>query len=309
MLDNKIKIIYVAGWGRSGSSILSNVLGQLKGVFSAGEMRYIGERGIKSNRLCGCGSHFNDCEFWGKVFLEAFGAGWEDLDKYRSLSNVLVGGGSVFYFMVPFGKFRFLGRYREYIGLLGEIYRAIGKVSGNNVIVDTSKLPVFGYLLRFVPGVDLYTVHLVRDPRAVAFSWQRKKILENVDGGIFIDRHNIVKSGAQWGLMNFLTERLLNVKGRYLRIRYEDLINSPADQLRPVMDLVGIDAEKLPIENHNEIKMGVHHTVSGNPSRFKTGKIKLRLDDEWRYKMDKWRKFIVTAITFPLAFRYGYLKK
>jgi len=34
------KVLYIAGWGRSGSTILDNVLGQLDGCFSTGELNY-----------------------------------------------------------------------------------------------------------------------------------------------------------------------------------------------------------------------------------------------------------------------------
>lgn len=39
-----VKVLYVIGWGRSGSTILDNVLGQLDGCFSTGELHYFWER-------------------------------------------------------------------------------------------------------------------------------------------------------------------------------------------------------------------------------------------------------------------------
>jgi hypothetical protein len=33
MANDKIKVLYIAGWGRSGSTILGNILGQVAGFF------------------------------------------------------------------------------------------------------------------------------------------------------------------------------------------------------------------------------------------------------------------------------------
>jgi len=35
------RVLYIAGWGRSGSTILDNVLGQVDGFFSAGELMFL----------------------------------------------------------------------------------------------------------------------------------------------------------------------------------------------------------------------------------------------------------------------------
>ena len=60
-------ILYIAGAGRSGSTLLASVLGQSQGVVDVGEVwkvwRVIGEPG----RRCGCGSELVDCRFWGAV--------------------------------------------------------------------------------------------------------------------------------------------------------------------------------------------------------------------------------------------------
>lgn len=46
----EVKVLYIAGWGRSGSTILDNVLGQVEGFFSGGELSYLWERGLSENR-------------------------------------------------------------------------------------------------------------------------------------------------------------------------------------------------------------------------------------------------------------------
>src|SRR5918995_1530890 len=51
-----VKVLYVAGLGRSGSTILANTLGQVEGFFSGGELNFIWKHALIENRLCGCGT-------------------------------------------------------------------------------------------------------------------------------------------------------------------------------------------------------------------------------------------------------------
>jgi hypothetical protein len=62
--DSGIRILYIAGAGRSGSTLLANILGQVEGFFTAGELISIWERGLIQDRFCGCGVPFHDCEVW-----------------------------------------------------------------------------------------------------------------------------------------------------------------------------------------------------------------------------------------------------
>ena len=49
MKSDKIKILYITGWGRSGSTILSMLLGQLDGFFLTGEMYQLWQSGFIDN--------------------------------------------------------------------------------------------------------------------------------------------------------------------------------------------------------------------------------------------------------------------
>ena len=68
-----MKVLYVAGSGRSGSTIVDNILGQLDGVGRVGEVRFLWERGMLEDRTCGCGAAFSACPFWRAVLERAFG--------------------------------------------------------------------------------------------------------------------------------------------------------------------------------------------------------------------------------------------
>jgi hypothetical protein len=72
MQDSKIKVLYIAGFERSGSTIVNRVLGQIPGFVAWGELRDIWLHGIIENRPCTCGASFADCLAWQKIFKEAF---------------------------------------------------------------------------------------------------------------------------------------------------------------------------------------------------------------------------------------------
>ncbi len=81
-MDNSpVKVLYVAGLGRSGSTILANTLGQVEGFFSGGELNFIWKHALIENRLCGCGRPSRECPFWGPVFDGEFGGQSEDLAR------------------------------------------------------------------------------------------------------------------------------------------------------------------------------------------------------------------------------------
>ena len=116
-------------------------------------------------------------------------------------------------------------------------------------------------------------------------------------------------SALAWNRVNLLTEALLKRSSdRYLRLRYEDLVDRPRETVERILALVQEEAPQVPFVAERSVKLEPTHTVTGNPGVYKkTGVLKLQLDEEWRAKMKRSDRNIVTALTIPLLFRYGYL--
>ena len=70
-MKNKIKVIYIAGSGRSGSTLLERLMSQNNDIFGAGELKSIFNRGFKQNQLCGCKKKFHDCSIWNKIINDS----------------------------------------------------------------------------------------------------------------------------------------------------------------------------------------------------------------------------------------------
>jgi hypothetical protein len=54
------------------------------------------------------------------------------------------------------------------------------------------------------------------------------------------------------------------------------------------------------------IDLGGHHLIGGNPVRFRTKNLRLRVDDAWREKLGFGARGVVSLLTLPLLVRYGY---
>jgi hypothetical protein len=304
-----VRVLYIAGSGRSGSTIVDNVLGQVDGVASVGEVRFLWERGVLADRLCGCGEPFSACPFWQPVMEATTGrvAAASDADRMAALLARGTRARHVPWLVRARRNPSSVGaRLGELPDALAALYAAIAERAGARVIVDSSKLPPYGELLRHVPGVDVSYVHLVRDPRATAYSWSRAKPLPERDGGM-MQRQSPSKSAALWTLWNGAAEALWSrQRDRYLRMRYEDVIAEPRAAFARMLALVGEPADGLPLVGEHEVELGTTHGVAGNPSRFTTGTVALRADTEWRRRMRARDRAVVDAISWPLLFRHGY---
>lgn len=311
-MPERVKVLYIAGWGRSGSTVLDNLLGELDGYFSGGELHYFWERGLIEGRKCGCGRLITSCEVWSRV-LERVASStalsqvdphqivqWQtETVRVRHTQRLLRTSPADVADSIPL---------RSYAEVLGGLYGAIADAGEARVIVDSSKRPSDGAFLRLLPNVVPYYIHLVRDPRAVAYSWRRRKRQLDRDRPAELRRHGVADSTASWLGWNLEIESLRrHVPAQHsLLVRYEDFVRRPRSVVAGVVNMVGEDTGALPFEDDSTVRLSGNHTTSGNPSRFTTGAVKLRGDDEWLMHQPTWDRLQATAIAAPLLRRYGY---
>ena len=303
------KILYVGGLGRSGSTLLDRMLGQLPGVVSVGEVREIWRRGLIENRLCGCGVPYRECEFWTAVGKEAFG-GWDavDLEAMAALAEAVDRHRNLFALWRPSLARRAGVRVREHATHLAALYAAIDHVAGGAVLVDSSKAPSYLSLLTQVPGVELAVVHLVRDPRGTAFSWsklvERPDVVERI---AHMRRYHPARIALRWTTRNLLMEVMARPHP-HRSLRYEQLVATPRECLSSIGETLGLSLveDDLNFVGDGEVRLGLAHTVQGNPMRMQQGAVALKLDEEWRSAMPPGHRRLVTALTLPLLHHYGY---
>jgi hypothetical protein len=291
--------------------VLASVLGEVDGVFAAGEVRYLWQRGLIEGRLCGCGLPVRECPCWGAILDAAAGGGaamqpesmaefLRHAGRVRHLPGALVGRG------LP----RLRGRSTAsdaVRGTLNRLYPAIAQVAASRVVVDSSKLPAYALLLAGLPGIDLRVVHLIRDPRGAAYSWSSRKALTDGATQSHMEQMGALKSAALWDVWNVAATSLLGGgDGRYLRLRYEDFVADPAAAVRRILSLVGMVGSALPFDSEGGIILRPNHMVAGNPDRLRHGPIRLRVDARWRSAMPGRDRRVVSAVAAPLLSLYGY---
>jgi hypothetical protein len=95
-----------------------------------------------------------------------------------------------------------------------------------------------------------------------------------------------------------------------MRVRYEDVVRRPAEQVRRAAAFVGVDIDvEIDVNRFREdaFELGVNHTVAGNRVRLHQGAVPVRLDDEWTRAMPGRHQRLVTLLSWPLLRAYGYV--
>jgi hypothetical protein len=305
-------VLYLGGLGRSGTTVLERVLGELPGACSVGELVHLWQRGVLDDETCGCGEPFSHCAFWTQVGTSAFG-GWDPalarhmeelrarVDRSRFIPRLLV----------P----RLLGdrqsELREYVDAYLRLYRGILEASGDDVVIDSSKHSSLAFCLRTEPAIDLRIVHVVRDSRGVAYSWTKEVQRPEAGGVALMTRYSPARSAALWTGHNLFFGLLGRLGTTTRLLRYEDFVNSPGPVLGELASFAGLraDGEALGFLDGATATLSPSHTVAGNPMRFRTGPTTLRRDDAWREQLPRRRRWLVAALTGPLLARYGYLRR
>lgn len=287
--------------------MLDNILGQLDGFFSGGEIRYLWERSLIERRACGCGRDVTECEVWSRVLerLQEI-AGPSALDARAVVAQ-----------QKDFVRVRHTGRLlrldaggssgaHHYARLVDHLYRAIADITGAGTIVDSSKRPSDAAIVRLAPGSALKLIHLVRDPRAVAYSWRRLKSSPDRPGAPALTQHGPVESTLHWLTWN---RAIASFEGRTqgpALIRYEDFVARPRTVVGDIVGAVTSESLELPFVDEHTTRLAGNHTISGNPSRFVTGSIEIRNDDEWLRKQRRRDRAVVTMLAGPILRAYNY---
>jgi sulfotransferase family protein len=301
-----VRVLYLGGFGRSGTTLVERLLGELPTVCALGEVVHLWQRDIVDDERCGCGARFSACPFWRQVGERAFG-GWANVDvaRVRALRDAVE-------------RTRHIPRLaaaqqapdevREYAGFYARVYAAAAEVSGARVVVDSSKHSALAHVLRWSDDIDLRVVHVVRDARGVAYSWTKTVARPETDGAEEMTRYSPGRSAMLWNAHNaafgLLARRGVAVK----RIRYEQFLAEPSAALRELSAYAGVSVGGSDLDflgmGHADLTAG--HSAAGNPMRFTVGRLPLRRDDAWVRALPSAQRRLVGAVCAPMLHAYGY---
>lgn len=304
------RVVFLAGLGRSGTTLLERALAELPGVEALGEVNHLWRRSLVEDELCGCGEPFSRCPFWQAVGHEAFG-GWGNVDvgaieqaqsramRLRQIVRLSRGQSA----LAPPAAL-IADHHRR-------LYDAAGTVAGAPVVVDSSKHPALAYILARDPRIDLRVVHVVRDSRGVAYSWTKEiERPERRSGGseALMTRYSPTASSLLWLAHNASTAILRRLGTPMMLVRYESFVEDPRRTLATIAQFAELELEESALEfvSKDTIRLGPAHTASGNPVRFASGRVEIRPDEAWRSRLPRRERILVSALTYPQLAHYGF---
>jgi len=303
-------VVYIAGSGRSGSTLLERALGEIPGFANVGELIDLYRRTAAQDERCGCGAAFAECPFWARVGDRAFG-GWPEQKlaaTHRLQSRVARQRRMPRLLAMPLAGHQFRADVAAYGASYDVLYRAIAAEAGAACVVDASKWPVQALALARA-GLDVRVIHLVRDVRGVAYSLGKRDVSRPhaVREADVMSHLSPAMAAARWVAVQSQAGLLRRCGLRVTRMRYEEFVRHPRAAVEAALAGIGLAAPPAHLAHLGDgrIVLGSSHGLSGNPSRFRDGEITLRADETWRASMSRRDRLVVTAIGLPVMLRYG----
>ena len=268
------KLIYIGGYGHSGSTLLESLLAESPEVLACGEVTSCIRAGTrKGNRKCSCGREAYVCPVWGFYFASPNPPdGWTHAKLLTTLMQ------------------RWSARY--------------------TAIVDSSKT-AWGSLtapfrLKQQFGRDFVLVHLIRNPAAASWSVlkQKKRRAQREGRRLRFLQLRSAWTAIGWCAANLSCELFgLLYPRNYVRIRYEDLVRAPKEERHRLKQHLlpqgAPNSESLPADNR--------HQLHGNKVRMRQLTVAdVHEDRNWRSEMPPVYARLVLVFSWPLRLRYGY---
>lgn len=245
----KGRLVYITGYGRSGSTILDILLGSHDQVVGVGELGYLFRLYRDREERCSCGESLARCPFWSHVFDEALGP--DALHRLDSLESIRerVEGWTAFWRLIHPGRLKQVGK--SYIQFTGSLVHAIFRITGNAYLLDSTKgsypFAWRALALQRLCGLDVRVIHLVRDGRGVMASKIKGDNRAMRRGRLSRNRAAGFRALFGWlsaNAFSFITGLWLP-SGHYLLVRYEEMIRHPERELRRIGLFLGLDMSTI----------------------------------------------------------------
>jgi len=297
----KIKVVYLTGFWFSGATILGRSLKSSEEVIYVGEIRDYWTKGLKKNEKCSCGERFENCSFWTKVteeYINSFPV--DDIKKISKDLNELEKTKNYFK-LRKFIKNKNDNNFRQlleiYLKHTEKLYESISKVSGKNIIVDSSRLPSRLLALSLSTKIELFPIYMIRDPRGVINSLIKKDFRNY--GEI---RNNTFKHILTWNAKNLLSLDSVNKlnSNNTLYLWYKNFTRNPAQVLEKIKKILNCTLNYEEESGKVSINLEPGHVFTGNRSRHDTGKITITEDTKWKQELSWPRKVLVSVTSLPL---------
>ncbi|MEP2936578.1 MAG: sulfotransferase [Gilvibacter sp.] len=284
-----MRVVYLMGAGRSGTTLLATLLGNSEHIVTLGEMHQFLDYMLDSNP-CSCGQQLSDCVFWKPVLarlqtsysaeeLQAINKANKKVEKHR---NIL-------------GSLMFSNR--KYQAFQQQLFKHIQEAHSSPFYLDSAKYISRGAQLAKTPGIDIKIVYMVRDVRGLIHSFGKnvqtsKSPISTLFYYTMINSFGLIAQGVMG-------------KKKVLRLRYESLVENPQGSLQKMGAFFGTNLDHV----HSKLKEGqpfdMPHIIAGN--RMKTQKtIRLKPDFAWKKSQSRPTQILYYLLTLPLQLIFKY---
>ena len=265
---SEVTVIYIAGYGRSGSTLLDTLLDRHPNIGGCGELRWLFHHAANQTP-CSNEHALTECPTW-KAPLAATSNDWT---AHAALTDATESA-----MRKEFDE----DAYKE---VWGAALHALAKESGNQFVVDSSKTCHNAFyravLFSQIPGVQVKLVHLIRDPRAVMWSLMRVVDRQNRKLAWVQKQGKITKGLASWTWANRAVPRILEAAPdiEHHRLYYQDLVSDSQQTFSALGRFIGLDLHTvIPQDPATIPEPGC--AVGGNRMR-KSSDLTLKADTEW----------------------------
>jgi sulfotransferase family protein len=306
-----IAYCYVVGTARSGSTLLSRLLHAHPELGTTGEMNGPNRAKDRASYPCSCGSEIAVCGFFVQLLgsmrergLQADLDHWPGVftledDWYRNRHPILnrLSLQGLRSDVLENARDRLLSGWARRKHAIARASRAtvayaeigLELLGKRRVWVDATKEPIrLSHLVR-VPELDLYAIHLVRDPRGYVNSMRKT------------GQPEWSKSASEWTWNARNAQRAMRrlPESRRMVLRYESLVDDPVASINAIAKFLGVRGH-----DSYDFQAGGHHLI-GNRMRLHDMR-ELRRDERWKADLSADALREIARIVGPEARAYGY---
>ncbi len=315
--------MFIGSCGYSGSTLLDLILGADTNAVSLGEIYKLAWYSQSPVARCTCGEPIVACRFWSDVLAELRA---RKQDPALEFSEVYLTVKRAFD-----SPHRFIPRLLDLLLVLGnrsllevgaaissetrdfrqaarsayELFECVSTVAEAEYVIDSSKDPTLLKILYLHAPDRCKIIHLVRDGRAVAYSFLKN---EARDGRTLpetaSDEERFLEGTRWWVSKNRNLEWVLKSipSKRVFFLRYEDLCRDPDAVVGQLGRFLGT---ALTLKG-GAIEKTAYHNISGNPMRFRRDETSIQLREEWKEKLSPGDLEIFSSVGGALNRRLGY---
>lgn len=278
---SKINLIYLLGAGRSGTTLLATLLNNHEDIETLGEMHQFIEY-IDEDKECSCGEKLTSCSTWNlladPMIIDIKGERLycENKERHKNIPSLI------------FSR----KQNKRYISIQERIFSSISEHRKSKWYLDSSKYIARYLLLKKSNKINIKGIYMVRDPRGVINSFTKKVQTSK----------RPLSAILYYNLINFFGELVSRTNKNILKIKYEDLVESPEQVLDEIYKHV-FGSSKASVKMPEYTTMP--HIVGGN--RIKTKKrIHLSKDTDWQRNIPRAKQIMYYYLCFPFTYINKY---